>query len=231
MVVRSRQHPQPAVRLAASIQIPLGEWLHGDHPRRRPEDSRAARSPRLRARASSSASSPRCIIANARLTSAAPNRGSSLDIAHLGGRRSASSAPRLYHVLTHPDDYFGPGKNVWNLFEPGSIWAIWEGGGAIFGALIGGAIGVCDRLPDRRPAVLERRRRARARHCSLAQASAASATGSTRNSSAFRPTCRGASRSTARTRRSRTGSPDDVLFHPTFLYEIIWNLAGFGSSS
>ena len=49
---------------------------------------------------------------------------------------------RFYHVLTHPDDYFGPGKNVWNPFEPGSIWAIWEGGGAIFGSLIGGAIGV-----------------------------------------------------------------------------------------
>ena len=49
---------------------------------------------------------------------------------------------RLYHVLTHPDDYFCEGANVWNPFEPGAIWNIWEGGNAIYGSLIGGAIGV-----------------------------------------------------------------------------------------
>jgi len=40
---------------------------------------------------------------------------------------------RIYHVLTHWGDYFGPGH-----MNP---WAIWEGGIAMFGSLIGGAIG------------------------------------------------------------------------------------------
>lgn len=42
---------------------------------------------------------------------------------------------RAYHVLTHPGFYFGPGKNLWEVF------AIWNGGIAIYGALIGGAVG------------------------------------------------------------------------------------------
>ncbi len=40
---------------------------------------------------------------------------------------------RIYHVLTHWDDYFAPGATQhW--------WAIWEGGIAIYGAIGGGAL-------------------------------------------------------------------------------------------
>ncbi|MET0956774.1 MAG: prolipoprotein diacylglyceryl transferase, partial [Cryobacterium sp.] len=42
---------------------------------------------------------------------------------------------RIFHVLTHPNDYFGEGKNLWEVF------AVWNGGIAIFGALLGGAVG------------------------------------------------------------------------------------------
>ncbi|MCU1576004.1 MAG: Diacylglyceryl transferase [Leifsonia sp.] len=42
---------------------------------------------------------------------------------------------RIYHVLTHPTDYFYPGANLWNTF------AIWDGGNALFGSLLGGAVG------------------------------------------------------------------------------------------
>src|SRR6478736_7359078 len=42
---------------------------------------------------------------------------------------------RIYHVLTHPGFYFGAGTDIWAVFR------IWEGGIAIYGALIGGAIG------------------------------------------------------------------------------------------
>jgi prolipoprotein diacylglyceryl transferase len=42
---------------------------------------------------------------------------------------------RVYHVLTHLGDYFGPGINPWSVFF------IWEGGIAIFGSLLGGALG------------------------------------------------------------------------------------------
>ncbi len=41
---------------------------------------------------------------------------------------------RIYHVLTHLADYFGPGINPWSVFF------IWEGGIAIYGAVGGGAI-------------------------------------------------------------------------------------------
>ena len=42
---------------------------------------------------------------------------------------------RLVHVLTHLNDYFGEGR------DPMSAFRIWEGGLAIYGALIFGAIG------------------------------------------------------------------------------------------
>ena len=53
---------------------------------------------------------------------------------------------RAWHVATHPDDYFFAGNQPWSLFvdgvlNPTSVYAIWSGGNAIFGALLGGAIG------------------------------------------------------------------------------------------
>ncbi|UFS61098.1 prolipoprotein diacylglyceryl transferase [Subtercola endophyticus] len=42
---------------------------------------------------------------------------------------------RFFHVFTHPGDYFYAGANFWEIF------AVWDGGIAIFGGLIGGAIG------------------------------------------------------------------------------------------
>jgi prolipoprotein diacylglyceryl transferase len=42
---------------------------------------------------------------------------------------------RIYHVLTHLGDYFAPGINPWSVFF------IWEGGIAIFGAISAGALG------------------------------------------------------------------------------------------
>jgi len=42
---------------------------------------------------------------------------------------------RIWHVITHPTDYFFEGA------DPLAPFRIWEGGVAIFGALIGGAIG------------------------------------------------------------------------------------------
>lgn len=42
---------------------------------------------------------------------------------------------RIYHVLTHPTDYFYEGADLWKTLY------IWEGGNAIFGSLLGGAVG------------------------------------------------------------------------------------------
>ncbi len=43
---------------------------------------------------------------------------------------------RAYHVLTHPTDYFFAGADPW------AVVRIWDGGIAIFGAMIGGLLGI-----------------------------------------------------------------------------------------
>ncbi|MFG6445716.1 prolipoprotein diacylglyceryl transferase [Microbacterium sp. P07] len=132
---------------------------------------------------------------------------------------------RIFHVVTHPGFYFGEGSNPWNPFEPGSVWAIWEGGIAIYGALLGGAVGAY--LGCRWTGI---------RFWTFADALApgliiAQAMGRFGNwfnqelfglptdlpwgleidseNSAFPP-----------------GLEPGTLFHPTFLYEVLWNLFG-----
>ncbi|WP_119697874.1 prolipoprotein diacylglyceryl transferase [Microbacterium halotolerans] len=80
------------------------------------------------------------ILTNRRLTKRGAEPWIVIDIALLAVPLAIVFA-RAFHVVTHPDYYFGEGSNPWNLSEPGSVWAIWEGGIAIYGALIGGAIG------------------------------------------------------------------------------------------
>ncbi len=64
--------------------------------------------------------------------------------------------------------------------------------------------------------------------CSWRRRSGGSATGGTRSSSARRPTCRGASRSTRPTGRSRRSTRRP--YHPAFLYEMLWNLLRRGAA-
>lgn len=132
---------------------------------------------------------------------------------------------RIFHVLTHPDDYFYEGANVWNPFEPGAVWNIWEGGNAIYGALIGGAIGVW--IGCRMTGI---------RFWSFADALApgllvAQAAG--RFGNWFNHELYGAPTDLpwgleipADNPAFPAGLAEGTLFHPTFLYEIIWNLAG-----
>lgn len=74
------------------------------------------------------------LLTNYRLTKRGAERWVVIDIALIAVPLGIIGA-RIYHVLTHPDFYFGADKN---LFE---VFAIWNGGIAIFGSLIGGAIG------------------------------------------------------------------------------------------
>jgi len=126
---------------------------------------------------------------------------------------------RIFHVLTHPGDYFGEGKN------PLAVLFIWEGGLAIFGALILGAVGVwigCRRTGIRfwtfadavAPAVL------------LAQAFGR--LGNYFNHELFgTPTDLPWGLEIESTNSAYPlGLPEGVLFQPTFLYEIIWNVIG-----
>ncbi len=50
---------------------------------------------------------------------------------------------RFYHVLTHGEDYFYPGANLWDVI------AIWDGGNALYGSLIAAPRARDIRLPNR----------------------------------------------------------------------------------
>ena len=126
---------------------------------------------------------------------------------------------RLFHVITHPADYFFPGADFLRIFY------VWEGGLAIFGALVGGGIGA---LIGARIAGL--------RFWSFADALAPGlllAQGIGRVGNYFNQELFGAPTDLPwgleidpGNRAIPVGLPVDTLFHPTFLYEMWWNILG-----
>jgi len=126
---------------------------------------------------------------------------------------------RAWHVATHPDDYFGPGKNLLEIFN------IPAGGVAIFGTLLGGAIGYAIGC---RIAGLRFLSVADAIVPGLLIAQALGRFGNYFNQELFGlPTDLPWGLEINRPNEAiPTGLADDVLFHPTFLYEMIWNVAG-----
>jgi prolipoprotein diacylglyceryl transferase len=164
------------------------------------------------------------IMTNHRLTKRGAEPWIVIDIALIAVPLAIIFA-RAYHVLTHLTFYFGPGKNPWNPFEPGSVWAIWEGGIAIYGSLIGGALGAY--LGCRWTGI---------RFWTFADALApgmiiAQATG--RLGNYFNNELFGLPTNLPWGLQIDSSNPafpaglaDGTLFQPTFLYEIIWNLLG-----
>lgn len=73
-------------------------------------------------------------IANTRLTKRGAPSGAALDIA-LWTVPFGIVGGRIFHVITHPNDYFYAGA------DPLAIFRVWEGGLAIYGALALGAVG------------------------------------------------------------------------------------------
>ncbi len=126
---------------------------------------------------------------------------------------------RLYHVLTHWGDYFGEGKNLLEVF------AFWNGGIAIFGALIGGAIGVwvASRITGIRFWSF-----ADALVPGLLLAQAFGRLGNWFNHELFGgpTTLPWGLEIESSNPAFPIGLPEGTLFHPTFLYEIVWNLLG-----
>jgi prolipoprotein diacylglyceryl transferase len=126
---------------------------------------------------------------------------------------------RLFHVLTHPGDYFYDGADLLRVFY------IWEGGIALFGSLIGGAIGawIGCRLSGIRFWTF-----ADALAPAMLVAQAAGRLGNYFNTELFgQPTTLPWGLEVPSDNPAfPTGLADGTLFHPTFLYEIIWNLAG-----
>lgn len=126
---------------------------------------------------------------------------------------------RIFHVLTHPGDYFGPGKDLMKTLY------IWEGGLAIFGALMLGAVGVwigC-RLSGLRFWTF-----ADALAPGLLLAQAFGRFGNWFNHELYGlPTDLPWGLEIESSNVAfPAGLPEGTLFHPTFLYEIIWNLLG-----
>lgn len=126
---------------------------------------------------------------------------------------------RAYHVLTHPGDYFYEGADLLKVF------AINEGGIAIFGALIGGAIGalVAARLTGVRFWSF-----ADALVPGLLVAQAFGRLGNYFNQELFGTptTLPWGLQIDPSNAAFPIGLPENTLFQPTFLYEILWNLAG-----
>lgn len=126
---------------------------------------------------------------------------------------------RIYHVLTHPTFYFGPGTNFWEIF------AIWNGGIAIYGSLIGGAIGAwlgCKWTGIRFWSFAD------ALAPGLLLAQAFGRFGNWFNQELFGlPTdLPWGLEIDSDNPAFPAGLPADTLFHPTFLYEVIWNVLG-----
>ncbi|TFB83165.1 prolipoprotein diacylglyceryl transferase [Cryobacterium levicorallinum] len=158
------------------------------------------------------------IITSRRLTRRGAEPGVVLDII-LWAVPLGIVGARIYHVLTHPGDYFFDGADLLRTLY------IWEGGNAIFGSLIGGAVGAYIGC-----------RMAGIRFWSFADAVApallvAQATG--RLGNWFNHELFGLPTTLPWGLEIESGNaafpvglPADTLFHPTFLYEIIWNLFG-----
>lgn len=157
-------------------------------------------------------------IAAKRIEQRGGDRGAALDFTVWAVVMGIIGA-RVYHVLTHWGDYFGPGKNFFDVF------AIWQGGIAIFGALIGGAVGV---LIASRITGIRFWSFADALVPGLLIAQALGRLGNWFNSELFGgPTTLPWGLEIASSNPAfPIGLPMGTLFHPTFLYEMVLNLLG-----
>lgn len=158
------------------------------------------------------------ILTGRRLRNRGTEEGVVLDIA-LWAVPFGIAGGRIFHVLTHPADYFFPGADLLKTLY------VWEGGLAIFGALLFGALGV---FIGCRFAGLRFWTFADALAPGLLLAQAFGRLGNYFNHELFGlPTNLPWGLEIESTNAAfPVGLASDTLFHPTFLYEILWNLAG-----
>ena len=158
------------------------------------------------------------VLADYRLSKRGVAKGTFLDIA-LWAVPFGILGGRFFHVITHPRDYFYEGADLLAIFR------IWEGGLAIYGALILGAVGVYIGT-----------RQAGLRFLTVADAVAPGillAQGIGRIGNYFNKELFGLPTTLpwgleidSENRAYPTGLPEGLTFHPTFLYELIWNVVG-----
>jgi prolipoprotein diacylglyceryl transferase len=123
---------------------------------------------------------------------------------------------RIYHVVTDPELYFGEGREAIEALY------IWQGGLGIWGAISGGALGAwiaCRRYGVEFSAVAD------ALAPGLLVAQAVGRLGNYANQELFgKPTDQPWALEIDAAHRP-PGYEQFATFHPTFLYEMIWNLA------
>jgi prolipoprotein diacylglyceryl transferase len=133
---------------------------------------------------------------------------------------------RVYHVISTPDPYWGPDG------DPVRALYVWEGGLGIWGAVALGAVGAwigCRRRGVRLPAFAD------ALAPGLLVAQAIGRLGNWFNQELFGapttlPWGLEISAEVIEQLNATTGTSfaEGTLFHPTFLYELLWNLAAAG---
>ncbi|WP_084028407.1 prolipoprotein diacylglyceryl transferase [Candidatus Rhodoluna planktonica] len=158
------------------------------------------------------------ILADRRLVARGAKSGLALDIA-LWTVPFGVIGARIFHVLTHPNDYFFEGADLTAVFR------IWEGGIAIYGGLIGGALGA---FVGARAAGIKFWSFADAVAPGILLAQALGRWGNYFNQELFGlPTdLPWGLEISADNPAYPAGLPEGVLFHPTFIYESLWSLAG-----
>ena len=126
---------------------------------------------------------------------------------------------RLYHVITDPELYFGPGRNPWRALY------IWEGGLGIWGAIALGAVGAW--IAARR-AGIRMGDVAGTLAPAIPLAQAVGRWGNWFNQELFgRPTDLPWGLQIAPDNRP-SGYESSPTFHPAFLYESLWDLGVVG---
>jgi len=157
-------------------------------------------------------------LGNVRLKARGGKAGAILDIA-LWAVPFGIIGGRIFHVLTHWNFYFGPDKDLTKVF------AIWEGGLAIYGALILGTVGA---YIGSRIAGIRFLSFADAIAPGVILAQAFGRLGNYFNQELFGlPTDLPWGLQIATPNDAiPAGLPEGTLYHPTFLYEILWNLLG-----
>jgi prolipoprotein diacylglyceryl transferase len=158
------------------------------------------------------------VLTESRLRARGAEQGLALDIS-LWAIPFGILGGRFFHVITHPNDYFFAGADLLAVFR------IWEGGLAIYGALMFGALGA---YIGARQADIKFLSYLDAVAPGVLLAQAIGRWGNYFNNELFGlPTDLpwGLEISSSNPAYP-AGLPDGVLFHPTFLYESIWSLLG-----
>ncbi len=157
-------------------------------------------------------------LTSRRLSAREIERGVAVDIA-LWAVPVGIVGGRFYHVFTHPGDYFYPQADLWRVFY------IWEGGLALFGSIMFGAVGA---YIGCRRAGIPFTSFADAVVPGLLVAQAIGRLGNYFNQELFGSptTLPWGLRIDASNPAFPAGLPSDTLFHPLFLYEMLWNLSG-----